>query len=43
MRIPREEGFENMVRAVTEQGELVGLMEYDPDKKEYQPRKVFFS
>jgi tRNA pseudouridine55 synthase len=43
LRIPREEGFEKMVRAITEQGELVGLMEYDPDNKEYQPRKVFFT
>lgn len=43
LRIPREEGFEKIVRAITEQGELVGLMEYDPDKKEYQPRKVFFT
>jgi tRNA pseudouridine55 synthase len=41
--IPREEGFENMVRAITEQGELVSLMEYDPEDKVYKPRKVFFS
>jgi len=41
--IPRDEGFENMVRAITEQGELVSLMEYDPENNMYKPRKVFFS
>jgi tRNA pseudouridine55 synthase len=42
-RIPREDGSENMVRAITEQGELVALMQFDIDNKEYQPRKVFFT
>jgi len=42
-RIPREEGLEKMVRAITEQGELVALMDFDPEQKEYQPRKVFFT
>jgi tRNA pseudouridine55 synthase len=43
LRVPRDEGFEKIIRAITEQGELVALMEYDPENKEYQPRKVFFS
>lgn len=31
-----------MVRAITEQGELVALMELDLENAEYQPKKVFF-
>jgi tRNA pseudouridine55 synthase len=31
------------VRGISEQGELVALMEFDPESGEYQPRKVFFS
>lgn len=42
-RIPREEGAKGLVRAITEQSELVALMEYDPEAKEFFPRKVFFS
>jgi len=43
-RIPRPEAeTEELVRAITEQGELVALMQYDPDKAEFQPRKVFFT
>jgi len=42
-RIPAEDRQDQMVRAITEQGELVALLEYDPQTKEYQPRKVFFS
>lgn len=30
-------------RGISEQGELVALLEYDPESKEWQPRKVFFS
>ena len=41
-RVTREIGLEKMVRAITEQGELVALVEYDQETKEYQPRKVFF-
>ena len=33
----------NMVRGVSEQGELVALMEYVPEDNEWQPKKVFFS
>jgi len=42
-RISREEGTEKMVQAITEQSELVALMVYDQEKKEFQPKKVFFS
>jgi len=43
-RIPGEEPVEgNMIRAISEQGELVALMEFDPEKSEWQPKKVFFS
>jgi tRNA pseudouridine55 synthase len=42
-RISREEGPEKMVRAITEQGELVALMQFDTETKEFQPRKVFFT
>ncbi len=45
-RIPVEDGETNeasMVRGVSEQGELVALMEYVPETNEWQPKKVFFS
>jgi tRNA pseudouridine55 synthase len=42
-RIPREEGVKGMVRAITEQSELVALMEFDPETGEFMPRKVFFN
>lgn len=45
-RIPVEEAPENpdhWVRAISQQGELVALLEYAPEQKEWQPRKVFFS
>jgi len=42
-RIPAEGQTDQMVRGITEQGELVALLEYDPQTMEYQPRKVFFS
>jgi len=42
-RISREEGPEKLARAITEQGELVALMQFDPETKEFQPRKVFFT
>ncbi|NPV85953.1 MAG: tRNA pseudouridine(55) synthase TruB [Anaerolineae bacterium] len=32
-----------MVRGISEQGELVALMQFDPETNEYQPKKVFFS
>ena len=42
-RIARDKGDEKMIRAITEQGELVALMEFDPESGEYQPKKVFFA
>jgi len=42
-RVARDGSEGQMVRAITEQGELVALMEYDAETKEYQPRKVFFA
>jgi tRNA pseudouridine55 synthase len=42
-RIPSEQEASKMVRGISEQGELVALMEYDEVAKEYQPKKVFFS
>lgn len=32
-----------LARAITQQGELVALMSYDEETKEWQPKKVFFS
>jgi tRNA pseudouridine55 synthase len=40
-RIPAEPGTEGWARAVTEQGDLVALIEV-VDENEWQPRKVFF-
>jgi tRNA pseudouridine55 synthase len=37
------ENPDHWVRAISQQGELVALMEYLPEEKEWQPRKVFFS
>lgn len=42
-RIPADEGSKNWVRAVSQQGDLVALMEYQSESMEWQPRKVFFS
>jgi tRNA pseudouridine55 synthase len=30
-------------RAISEEGELVALIEYDAEANEWQPRKVFFN
>ena len=42
-RIPAEPDLEPglMARAISEDGELIALMEYDPETTEWQPRKVF--
>jgi len=37
------ENPDNWVRAISQQGELVALMEYVPEDMEWQPRKVFFT
>ena len=41
-RIPAEAGQTGWARGVSEQGDLVALMEVDEDTLEWQPRKVFF-
>ena len=43
-RVPAVEEMENgkLARAISQEGELVALVEYDADTKEWQPRKVFF-
>lgn len=42
-RIKAEEGSHAMVRGISEQGELVALLERMPEVGEWQPKKVFFS
>ena len=42
-RIPGEGKAGEMIRGITEQGELVALLEFDEVSKEFQPRKVFFT
>ncbi|NMC47358.1 MAG: tRNA pseudouridine(55) synthase TruB [Chloroflexi bacterium] len=42
-RVKREENIGDMTRAISEQGELVALMQFDSESGEYQPKKVFFS
>ncbi|HEY3345152.1 MAG TPA: tRNA pseudouridine(55) synthase TruB [Anaerolineaceae bacterium] len=42
-RVPAEAGATGWARGISEQGELVALMEIDKDTQEWQPRKVFFS
>lgn len=41
-RIPAEEDQAGWARAVSQQGDLVALMEVDDETNEWQPRKVFF-
>lgn len=41
-RIPAEPGEEGMARGISQQGDLVALMEVDPETQEWQPKKVFF-
>ena len=43
LRIPAPENLGELVRGISEQGELVALLQYDPDKSEWKPKKVFFS
>ena len=42
-RIPAEPGSSGMIRGISEQGELVALLEFVDETNEWQPRKVFFS
>jgi tRNA pseudouridine55 synthase len=41
-RIPGEPGSEGWSRGISQQGDLVALLEYDEEVNEWQPRKVFF-
>jgi tRNA pseudouridine55 synthase len=41
-RVPAETGSQGWARGVSEQGDLVALLEVDEEKGEWQPRKVFF-
>jgi tRNA pseudouridine55 synthase len=41
-RIPAEDDAEGWARGVSMQGDLVALLEFDPEVGEWQPRKVFF-
>jgi tRNA pseudouridine55 synthase len=41
-RVPGESNEKGKARAVSQQGDLVALMEYDSETGEWQPRKVFF-
>ena len=40
-RIPAEPGVGAMARAISEDGELIGLLELDQETMEWQPKKVF--
>lgn len=42
-RIPAEEVAQGWARGISQQGELVALLEVDSEAHEWQPRKVFFS
>ena len=42
-RIPAEQDAKGWVRGVSQQGDLVALLELDEATNEWQPRKVFFS
>lgn len=41
-RIPAEEGSPSMIRGITEQGDLVALLQFVEEDLEWQPKKVFF-
>jgi tRNA pseudouridine55 synthase len=41
-RIPAELDVQEWVRGLSQQGDLVALLENDPETNEWQPRKVFF-
>ena len=42
-RVPAGPDDIGMARGISQQGELVALLELDPETREWQPRKVFFS
>ncbi len=41
-RVPGKAGVGKMARGISEQGDLVALLEFDPATNEWQPKKVFF-
>jgi tRNA pseudouridine55 synthase len=41
-RVPADPSIGNLARGVSEQGELVALMELDVETSEWKPKKVFF-
>lgn len=41
-RVPADPEFKGWARGVSEQGDLVALLEVDEESNEWQPRKVFF-
>lgn len=41
-RIPAESESEGWARGISQQGDLVALLEYNEESNEWQPRKVFF-
>lgn len=41
-RVPAEDGAQGWARGISQQGDLVALLELDPESNEWQPRKVFF-
>jgi tRNA pseudouridine55 synthase len=41
-RVPGEPGSQGWARGVSQQGDLVALLEWDPETDVWQPRKVFF-
>lgn len=42
-RIPADPAMGKMARAISEEGVLIGLLEFDPETNEWQPKKVFLS
>ncbi len=42
-RIPADTSDYTVAKAVSEQGELIALLEFCPDTKEWKPKKVFYS
>jgi tRNA pseudouridine55 synthase len=41
-RVSGDPGATGWARGISEQGDLVALLEFDPETSEWQPRKVFF-
>lgn len=42
-RVPANPEDKGMARGISEAGELIALLEFDPATQEWQPRKVFFT